>query len=85
MIAIKELQTPRVCYEKEAYKQRIHMVGHISKDESIPTHTHHASIISHEFIPRVKPFVTHRAGFASNYVSCQTEMKLTNVREFFVP
>ena len=60
------------------------MKGHIINNKSIPTHKNHSSIIFHEFIPRAKPFVTHMASFASNYVSDQIEMSLTKVREVFV-
>ena len=60
------------------------MIDHISKNNAIPNHKHHASIIFQEFIPKDKSFATPRASFASNYVSDQTEMNLTKVREFFV-
>ena len=57
----------------------IHMVGHISNHEAIPTHTSCLHIF-----PGDKPCVTPRASFASNYVSNQTEKHLTKLREFFV-
>jgi hypothetical protein len=44
----------------------------------------HVSIIFQEVIPRDKSFATHRASFSSKYVSNQTEMNFTKVREVFV-
>ena len=72
----------RVCYGKQAQEQKIHMVGHISNHEAIPTHQYHASIIFQEAIPKNKSFATPRGNFASNYVSEQMEVNLT-VREAF--
>ena len=62
----------------------IHFIDHLSKNNSIPAHKNHASIIFQEFIPRDKPCVTPRASFSSNCVSDQKEMNLEKVRDFFI-
>ena len=62
----------------------IHLIDHVRKNNYIPSHKHHASIIFQEFIPRDKPCVTPRDSFASNCVSNKTKMNLENVREFFI-
>ena len=74
----------RVCHGKEAYEQKIHMVGHINNHEAIPTHKYHASISFQEAIPKNKSFATPRASIASNYVFDQKNMNLKKVRDFFV-
>jgi len=70
--------------ESKKFEQRKPKGGHFSNYEAIPTHKHHVSIIFQEVIPRDKSFATHRASFASKYVSNQTEMNFTKVREVFV-
>ena len=70
--------------ESEKYEYMRHKVGHFRKDEDIPTHKHHVSIIFQEVIPRDKSFATHRAGFFLNYVLYQIGMNLENMRVVFV-